>query len=164
MMYKWDTEAALQLIQDEKITGITSVPTVLQGLFAHPAYDNYDTSSLFRVGAAGAATPEGLPELIESKIDKVSRSAGWGMTETMSVGSTMSGEIYNLNPAASGISSPLVEMRFVAPGGEVMPEGEIGELQVRSIVVCAGYWERAEASAEIMDGTWMKTGDLARRG
>ena len=162
MMYKWDTETALQLIQDEKITGITSVPTVLQGLFAHPKYDDYDTSSLFRVGAAGAATPEGLPELIESKIDAVSRSAGWGMTETMSVGSTMSGEIYNLNPAASGIKSPLVEMRFVAPDGEVLPEGEIGELQVRGIVICAGYWGRPEASAEIMDGEWMKTGDLAR--
>ncbi len=160
MMYKWDTESALQLIEDEKITGITSVPTVLQGLFAHPKYDDYDTSSLFRVGAAGAATPEGLPELIASKIDKVSRSAGWGMTETMSVGSTMSGEIYNLKPSASGIKSPLVEYRFVGPDGEVLPAGEIGELQVLGIVVCAGYWQRPEASAEIMDGAWMKTGDL----
>ena len=66
LMYKWDTEAALKLIEEEKITGLTSVPAVLQALFTHPAYDKYDTSSLFRVGAAGAATPEGLPELIES--------------------------------------------------------------------------------------------------
>lgn len=161
MMYKWDTETALQLIQDEKITGLTSVPTVLQGLFTHPAYDDYDTSSLFRVGAAGAATPEGLPELIELKIDKVSRSAGWGMTETMSVGSTQSGEIYNLNPSASGLKSPLVDLRFVSPDGHVLPEGEIGELHIRGVVVCAGYWNRPEASAEIRDGEWMKTGDLA---
>lgn len=163
MMYKWDTEAALKLIEAEKITGLTSVPTVLQALFTHPDYVKYDTSSLFRVGAAGAATPEGLPELIESKIDKVSRSAGWGMTETMSVGSTMSGEIYNLKPSASGMSSPLVEMRFVSPESQVLPEGEIGELQVRGITICAGYWGRPQASAEIMDGSWMKTGDLAMR-
>jgi long-chain acyl-CoA synthetase len=160
MMYKWDTEQALKLTEEEKITGITSVPTVLQALFSHPDYDKHDTRSLFRVGAAGAATPEGLPELIESKIDKVSRSAGWGMTETMSVGTTMSGEIYNLKPSASGIKSPLVDLRFVGPDGQAMPEGEIGEIQVRSIVVCAGYWKRPDASDEIRDGDWMKTGDL----
>jgi long-chain acyl-CoA synthetase len=162
MMYKWDTEGALKLIEQEKITGLTSVPAVLQELFTHPDYDKYDTSSLFRVGAAGAATPEGLPELIESKIDKVSRSAGWGMTETMSVGATQSGEIYNLNPAASGIQSPLVELRFVGSDGQSVPEGEIGEIQIRGITVCAGYWRRPEASEEITDGSWMKTGDLGR--
>ena len=162
MMYKWDTEDALKLIESEKITGLTSVPAVLQNLFTHPAYEQYDTSSLFRVGAAGAATPEGLPELIESKIDKVSRSAGWGMTETMSVGTTMSGEIYNLNPAASGIQSPLVELRFVGADGKPLPQGEIGEIQIRGITVCAGYWNRPEASAEIRDGSWMKTGDLGK--
>lgn len=160
MMYKWDTGSALKLIEQEKITGLTSVPAVLQDLFTHPDYDSYDTSSLFRVGAAGAATPEGLPELIESKVTRVSRSAGWGMTETMSVGSTMSGEIYDLNPAASGIRSPLVEMRFISADGEVLPQGEVGELQTRGITVCDGYWNRPEASAEIMDGSWMKTGDL----
>jgi long-chain acyl-CoA synthetase len=160
MMYKWDTACALKLIEEEKITGLTSVPAVLQDLFTHADYDKHDTSSLFRVGAAGAATPEGLPELIESRVDRVSRSAGWGMTETMSVGSTMSGEIYNLKPAASGISSPLVDMRFVAPDGDVLPGGEIGELQVRGITICDGYWNRPEASAEIMDNGWMKTGDL----
>ena len=160
MMYKWDTAAALKLIEEEKITGLTSVPAVLQDLFTYADYDKYDTSSLFRVGAAGAATPEGLPELIESRVDRVSRSAGWGMTETMSVGSTMSGEIYNLKPGASGICSPLVDMRFVAPNGDVLAGEEVGELQVRGITVCDGYWNRPEASAEIMDHGWMKTGDL----
>ncbi|MEH6582490.1 MAG: class I adenylate-forming enzyme family protein [Halioglobus sp.] len=162
MMYKWDTEAALKLIEQEKITGLTSVPAVLQDLFTHSEYDNYDTSSLFRVGAAGAATPEGLPELIESRIEKVSRSAGWGMTETMSVGAIQSGEIYNLNPAASGIKSPLVEMRFIGTNGSPVSEGDIGEIQVRGVVVCAGYWQRAEASEEIRDGSWMRTGDLGK--
>ena len=161
MMYKWNTQDALKLIEAEKITGLTSVPTVLQALFTHPDYDKYDTSSLFRVGAAGAATPAGLPELIGSKIDKVSRSAGWGMTETMSVGTTMSGEIYNLKPDASGMKSPLVELRFVDTNGRQLPEGEIGELQIRGITVCAGYWNRPDASADIKDGSWMKTGDLA---
>jgi long-chain acyl-CoA synthetase len=162
LMYKWSTEQALQLIEREKITGMTSVPAVLQELFTHPDYDKYDTRSLFRVGAAGAATPEGLPQLIESQIDRVSRSAGWGMTETMSVGTTMSGEIYNLKPEASGVKSPIVELRFVDPDGQSLPEGVVGEIQIKGITVCAGYWHRPDASAEIRDGAWMKTGDLGR--
>ena len=162
LMYKWDTQKALQLIESEKITGMTSVPAVLQALFTDPAFDDYDTSSLFRVGAAGAATPEALPALIESKIDGVSRSAGYAMTETMAVGTTMVGEIFDLNPEASGVKSPIADFRFVDSEGNVVPEGEIGEIQVRCITVCAGYWNRPEASAEIRDGEWLKTGDLGR--
>ncbi|MEP1470855.1 MAG: class I adenylate-forming enzyme family protein [Halieaceae bacterium] len=162
LMYKWDSEKALQLIQEEKITGMTSVPAVLQALFTHPAFDDYDTSSLFRVGAAGAATPEALPALIESKLEKVSRSAGYAMTETMAVGTTMVGEIFDLNPEASGVKSPIADFRFIDSDGTVLPEGEIGEIQIRCITVCAGYWNRPEASAEIRDGEWLKTGDLGR--
>lgn len=162
LMYKWDSEKALQLIEAEKITGMTSVPAVLQALFTHPSFDSYDTSSLFRVGAAGAATPEALPALIESKLDKVSRSAGYAMTETMAVGTTMVGEIFDLNPEASGVKSPIADFRFVDSEGAVLPEGEIGEIQIRCITVCAGYWNRPEASAEIRDGEWLKTGDLGR--
>ncbi|MBT4518640.1 MAG: acyl--CoA ligase [Halieaceae bacterium] len=160
LMYKWDTETALKLIEEEKITGLTSVPTILQGLFTHPNYDKYDTSSLFRVGAAGAATPEGLPELIESRISKVSRSAGWALTETMSVGTAMSGDIYNLKPEASGVKSPIVELRYVDLDGQPVAEGETGEIQISGITVCAGYWHRPDATTEIMDGPWMRTGDL----
>ena len=161
MMPRWDALEALRLIQDEKVTGLTSVPTIVQSLLAHPQFGEFDTRSLFRVSLAGAATPTGLPELIETRIQGPSRSTGWGMTETLSVGATMSGAIYDLNPASAGLCSPLLEMRFVDSGGQVLPEGETGELQVRGITVCAGYWNHPQASAAIRDGEWMRTGDLA---
>ncbi|NND39808.1 MAG: acyl--CoA ligase [Pseudomonadales bacterium] len=162
MMYKWDTEKALQLVEREKITGITSVPAVIQGLFSHPNYGKYDTSSLFRISIGGAATPEGLPELIQSKIGEASRSTGWGMTETVAVGSTMSGAIYDLKPLSAGVKSPLAELRFCDSDGNVLPPGDIGELQMRGITVCTGYWNHPDATAEIFDGDWLKSGDLGR--
>ena len=55
MMYKWDAKQALELIQAEKITGLNSVPAVIQDLLKHPQFDDYDTRSLIRIGAAGAA-------------------------------------------------------------------------------------------------------------
>jgi long-chain acyl-CoA synthetase len=163
MMYKWDTLGALRLIESEKITGLTSVPAVLQDLFKHPEYDNYDTSSLLRISAAGAATPSGLPELIEEKAARPSRSTGWGMTETMAAGSIMSGAVYDLHPDSAGIISPIVDMRFVGPDGNPVAEGEAGEIEVRSVVCTPGYWEKPEANAStFVEGHWMKTGDIAR--
>jgi long-chain acyl-CoA synthetase len=160
MMYKWDTVRAMQLIAAEKITGLTSVPAVLQALLTHPDYDNYNTSSLFRVSAAGAASPTGLPDLIEARIGNSSRSTGWGMTETMAVGSTMSGVICDLSPASAGIKSPVMALRFVDTEGRVVPLGDPGEIQCRGATVCAGYWDKPAADAEIFVDGWMKTGDI----
>tara|TARA_R110002072_G_scaffold43561_31_gene122282 strand:+ start:2450 stop:4150 length:1701 start_codon:yes stop_codon:yes gene_type:complete len=163
MMYKWDAGEALKIIQAEKVTGLSSVPAVIQDLLFHPGFDNYDTSSLIRVSAAGAATPAGLPELIREKCGDPSRSAGWGMTETMAVGSTMSGAVFDLSPGSAGIVSPIVEMRFVNAQGEVVEPLHGGEMQVRSVTCSPGYWEKPEANAETFSADrWMKTGDIGR--
>ena len=163
MMYKWDARRALELIQQEKVTGLSSVPAVIQDFLHHPEFDDFDTSSLIRVTAAGAATPAGLPELIREKCGEPSRSAGWGMTETVAVGATMSGVVYDLNPAASGIVSPIVDMRFVDADGNVHDAQEGGEIEVYSVTCTPGYWQKPEANASTFNAErWMKTGDLAR--
>lgn len=161
MMYKWDSAKALELIEQERVTGLSSVPAILQDLLNHPDFERRDTSSLMRVSAAGAATPAGLPELIEAKIESPSRSAGYALTETMAVCSTMSGAIFDYKPDSSGVVSPIVEVRFIDPHGNEADPGEPGEIQLRSVCCTPGYWEKPEANAETFtaDG-WMKTGDL----
>jgi acyl-CoA synthetase (AMP-forming)/AMP-acid ligase II len=56
MMYKRDAHAALELIQEEKITGLASVPAVIQDLLYQPDFDRFNTDLLIRVSAAGAST------------------------------------------------------------------------------------------------------------
>ncbi len=161
MMYKWDSNKALQLIEQEKVTGLSTVPAILLDLLSNDDFDNYDTSSLMRVSAAGAATPAGLPDLIRSRVGNPSSSAGYGMTETMAVGGTMSGALFDYKPDAAGIVSPIMEMRFVAPDGTVMAEGEAGEIEMRGVCCTPGYWEKEEANAATFDADgWMKTGDV----
>jgi long-chain acyl-CoA synthetase len=163
IMYKWDARRALQLIQEEKITGLASVPTVIQDLLHHPDFDSFDTTSLIRVSAAGAATPAGLPELIREKCGEPSRSAGWGMTETLAVGSTMSGALFDLSPESAGIVSPIVDMRFIDAQGNEVDAATGGEIEVRSVTCTPGYWHKPEANAETFDAQrWMKTGDVGR--
>lgn len=161
MMYKWDSSEALKLIEQEKVTGLSTVPAILQDLLSHPDYDQHNTESLMRISAAGAATPAGLPELIRSRVNAPSSSAGYGMTETMAVGATMSGALFDYKPDAAGVPSPIMEMRFVAPDGTVLPEGEAGEIEMRGVSCTPGYWEKPEANAETFsDDGWMKTGDI----
>lgn len=163
IMYKWDALKALKLIQEEKVTGLSSVPAVVQDLLYHPEFDNYNTESLIRVGAAGAATPAGLPEMIREKCGEPSRSAGWGMTETFAVGATMSGAVFDLSPDSAGIVSPIVDMRFVDASGQVQDPLSGGEMEVHTVTCTPGYWQKPEANAETFDSErWMKTGDVGR--
>jgi long-chain acyl-CoA synthetase len=163
MMYKWEAKAALALIQSERVTGLASVPAVIQDLLYHPEFDDFDTQSLIRVSAAGAATPAGLPDLIRQKCGEPSRSAGWGMTETLAVGATMSGAVFDISPHSAGIVSPIVDMRFVDDKGNELESLVGGEMEVRSITCTPGYWQKPEANAETFDAArWMKTGDIGR--
>ena len=161
MMYKWDSTRALELIDAERVTGLSTVPAILQDLLSHPDYDNYNTESLMRVSAAGAATPAGLPELIRKRVKNPSSSAGYGMTETMAVGGTMSGALFDHRPDSAGITSPIMEFRFVNAQGDVQDEGQSGEIELRGVTVTPGYWHKPEANAATFsDDGWMKTGDV----
>lgn len=163
VMYKWDAQRALELIQEEKITSLSSVPAVIQDLLYHPEFDKFSTDSLIRVSAAGAATPAGLPEMIRKKCGEPSRSAGWGMTETFAVGATMSGCVFDLSPDSAGIVSPIVDMRFIDLNGKEQEPSVGGEMEVYSVTCTPGYWQKPDANAETFDAKrWMKTGDIGR--
>jgi long-chain acyl-CoA synthetase len=161
MMPKWNSDKALQLIETEKVTTLSTVPAILKDLLNHPAFDQYETSSLIRVVSAGAATPAGLAESIEAKLGKVSRSAGYGMTETMAVAAAMSGAIFDLKPYSAGIQSPIMDIRIRDANNRTLARGEEGEIELHGVVVTSGYWKNPEATAKTFteDG-WLKTGDI----
>ena len=153
----------LELIQQEKITGLASVPAVVQDLLRHPEFDNYNTADPDpRHARPARPRPTGLPETDRARSAAApSRSAGWGMTETVAVGSTMSGVIFDLSPESAGIVSPLVDMRFMDADGNEQDPLPGGEMEVRCITCTPGYWDKPEANAATFDTQrWMKTGDV----
>jgi long-chain acyl-CoA synthetase len=162
MLYKWDVVRALELIQSEGITNFSSVPAILKEFVSHPDLPEYDVSSLKRVGAGGAATPAGLPELIQEKLGAhLGRGQGWGMTETLAVGSTLGGPLYAQQPLSCGIVSPIIELRFGDVTGAPLPPGQSGEIQVRGVAITRGYWQKPEANADVFtpDG-FLRSGDV----
>lgn len=166
LIRRWDAVEAMRVIEAERVTMLSTVPAILKDLLTHPRFDEFDLTSLSRVAAAGAATPADLPALLNAKLGPVSRSTGYGMTETAALGATMSGVLYDLNPAAAGLLSPLIEIRTVAPEATVSDNFSAGastdgELQLRGVTITPGYWQRDDLTAQAFtsDG-WLRTGDL----
>ncbi|MEM7724036.1 MAG: AMP-binding protein [Pseudomonadota bacterium] len=158
-MPRFDLELFLRLIQDHKATRLYIVPPVAVALAKHPMVDDYDVSSVTEI-FSGAA-PLG-PETEKAVGDRFGANSvqGYGMTEMSPISHMTVGG--NVRHGSSGQAVPSTECRIVHPetGVDCGPNEE-GELWVRGPQVMLGYLGRPDATAETMDGDWLKTGDLA---
>src|SRR3546814_9912690 len=63
---------------------------------------------------------------------------------------------------SSDVCSSDLLCKIINDAGEELPLGEIGELCVKGPQVMKGYWQRQDATDEILDSEgWLKTGDIA---
>ncbi|MEU0570826.1 class I adenylate-forming enzyme family protein [Nonomuraea sp. NPDC005983] len=162
LMYKWDPEQALRLIERERVTTMIGVPTNAWQLMSHPDFGKYDLSSLTTLGYGGAPAPPKLLERITENLPDRAPSNGYGMTETTALAIGNGGADYQARPDSIGLPSPVVDVRVVDPTGAELPPGEVGELCVRGPNVIMGYWNKPEATAQTFVAGWLHTGDLAR--
>ncbi|MEV0588929.1 AMP-binding protein [Nonomuraea sp. NPDC050310] len=162
LMYKWDPERALQLIERERVTTMIGVPTNAWQLMSHPDFGKYDLSSLTTLGYGGAPAPPKLLERINDNLPQRAASNGYGMTETTALAIGNGGADYQARPDSIGQPSAVVDVRIVGPMGDELPVGEVGELCVRGPNVIKGYWNKPEATAQTFVNGWLHTGDLAR--
>ena len=161
-MHKWDPEEGLRLIEAERVDWFIAPPAVTHDLVRAAAGSTRDLSSLKLVGGGGASRPPEQVRRIASTLT-TAPSTGWGMTETSSLGTSISGDDYLQHPDSCGRGIPVMDLRVVGDDGEPLPTGEAGELHVRGTSLFVEYWNRPEATAEVMttDG-WFRTGDVAR--
>ncbi|MFK8047955.1 MAG: class I adenylate-forming enzyme family protein [Halioglobus sp.] len=160
ILYKWDPEEALKVIERERITIFTGVPTMTMALLESPEFPATDTSSLFSIGAGGTACPSHLKDMIYEKIPHAYAGTGYGMTETNATCASGTGAAFKLHPNSAGTLSPIVECKTVDENGNDLAEGETGELYVKSPTNVQQYWNLPEASAETFIDGWVATGDI----
>ena len=160
IMYKWNPEEALRIIESERISVFTGVPAMTIALLESPAFASTDTSSLFSMGAGGTASPPHLKDLIYEKLPDAYPGTGYGMTETNATGSSFTGEAYRLRPEASGLVSVIVDCKTVDENGNDLPPGSTGEFYLRSPTNVQQYWNLPEATAETFRDGWVATGDV----
>ncbi len=162
LMYRWEPERAMQLIERERVTSFGGVPSMAWQVLEHPAFDRYDLSSVESIAYGGAPSAPELVARITEKFPKVMPGNGYGLTETSSVTSQNAAEDYRRKPDSAGLVVPVCDVRVVDAAGNDVSTGEIGELWVKGPNVVKGYWNKPEATAETFTRGWLHTGDLVR--
>ena len=162
LMPKWDAEAAMRLIEKEKVTYFVGVPLMSYEIATHPNKDDYDLSSCVTFAGGGAPRPVEHVARLREALPAAFPVLGYGLTETNGVGAGNFNENYMAKPGSTGRASPpLVELGILDDAGRILPQGEVGEICIRSICNFVGYWRNEDATREAFtaDG-WFRSGDL----
>ena len=158
---RWAAEEAMALIEREKVTMFSGVPTMMWDIVQAGKEKKADLSSLRNIGMGGQAMPVSLLNELRAAYPDVVMGTGYGMTETSGSVAMSIGEDFIRNRASAGRVLSLVDVRIEGADGTVLPTGEVGEIVVRGPMVMQGYWQRPEETAAVLspDG-WLKTGDV----
>ena len=162
MMYKWDAEAALKLIEQERISVFHGVPTMAWEIMQSPNFDTTDLSSLRGVQSGGASRPpEHLNMIMQKFPDSAIPGLGYGLTETNAIGAIISGKFYASRPNSTGRPTPPVtSIKVVDDAGNTLEDGGVGEICIKGATVMKGYWNNPEATAEVIKDGWFYSGDI----
>jgi acyl-CoA synthetase (AMP-forming)/AMP-acid ligase II len=162
---RWDPIEYLRLSEQHSATTWSGVPTHYWRLLRQPDLGDYDLSSLRVIGSGGAAFPPELVRELHERLPHVRLNNGYGMSETVGLGTLARGEQFLDAPESVGAAQPTVEVQIRDDAGSVVGENEIGEIVLRSPSTFLGYWANPEATAECLDGQrWYRTGDFGRIG
>ncbi len=166
-------EGFCELVQTEKVTSTSVVPTVLAMLVEYENIHRYDLSSLKNLGVGGGALPLGLKRKAEKIIPGFKARSGYGMTETAPsairafVKKTMVDwpeEKLDEIRVKTGLAVPGVEVMIVDENGKSVPRDNetVGEILIRGPWVMEQYFNNPEKTAEVWRDGWFHTGDVAK--
>jgi fatty-acyl-CoA synthase len=171
MVRRFDPAQVLRLIAEERATGMAMVPTMANALLNCPELANADISSMRNIMLGGAAASPELVERLERAFHCRAES-GYGLTETSPVATaarrkgtvTYTDEADRLRHVAmTGWPMPGCEIRVVDIHENEVPHDmqAIGEVVIRGDIVMDGYYKEPQATAAVMAGGWLHTGDMA---
>ena len=162
---RFDAEQVIDLMQREEITFFAGVPTMWWGL-SEALSDDVDVeriASNLRIGVSGGSS---LPvEIINRAQQKlgVQILEGYGLSETSPV-VTFSDPDQAPRPGSIGVPVWGIEVKLLdSQWKEITEIGDVGEIAVRGHNVMKGYYNRPEATADVIRDGWFRTGDLARK-
>ena len=158
---KFEPEKALQLIEQEGVTIWATVPTMVWRVCEHPARHDYDTSTVTSVAFGGSPSADELQRMVRDTFPNVrSTSNVYGLTESSSAATIISGRDALEKPTSVGPPVPVVDLKIVDPDGNEVPTGHTGEVCLKGPIIMPGYWGKPEATAETIRDGWLHTGDL----
>ena len=154
-----DMKGFIKELSKHKFSIITGVNTLFNGLLNADGFKDLDFSKLKVAFGGGMA----VQKVVANKWKEITGSPlaeGYGLTETSPV--------VTMNPldgtdrvGTIGMPLPNTDVKFIDDDNNEVGIGERGEICVKGPQVMKGYWKRPDETNEVMDGDWLKTGDIA---
>jgi fatty-acyl-CoA synthase len=159
---KFDPAEVLRVIEEQRISATMLVPSMLYALMDHPDSRTRDLSSLETVYyGASAINPVRLKEAID-RFGPIFAQY-YGQSEApMVITYLAKGDHDEKRLTSCGRPTLFARTALLGDDGKPVPQGEVGEICVSGPLLCGGYWNLPEATAETFHDGWMHTGDLAR--
>jgi acyl-CoA synthetase (AMP-forming)/AMP-acid ligase II len=162
LMYRWDADQAVDLIQREAITNFSGVPHTAFDLLDRAAARGVSLDSLQGLASGATLVPPELVRRVDAQFgSRVAPGNGYGLTETTGAMIVNMGTDYVARADSVGkVLAPVVDLRFVGPGGDDVAPGEVGEIWISGPTIVRGYHNNPEATAAAFTDGWFHTGDL----
>ena len=162
LMPSFDAAQTLELLASRRFSVFMGVPTMHRRLYQLAKGQPCDLSHLRLMTSGSDRLPDDLFFGYQETF-KVTLLERYGMTETgMNLSNPLDGE---RRVGSVGMPLPGVSARVVDPVTELpLPDGEVGELQIKGAHVFKGYWRQPDKTVEAFtaDG-WLRTGDMGMR-
>jgi len=155
-----DMDAFVKELGKHKFTAFTGVNTLFNSLLNTKGFADLDFSTLKMTLGGGMAVQKAVAEEWK-KVTGVVLIEAYGLTETSPAAciNPVTLEDYN---GYIGLPISSTDAAILNENGEFLPAGEPGELCIRGPQVMKGYWQRPDATAEVLgDDGWLHTGDIA---
>jgi len=160
IMKKWSAKLALEIVEKERITAFSGVPTMVLEMLSHPDRQKRDISSLKYVGSGGSSPPAGVAQDVKVKMNAIP-TQGYGLTEMNCLATTIVDQDYLTHPTSCGKPVPgLVIKIWDEKKNEEVPRGQTGRIVIRGVTLMLEYYKDVEATKKAItkDG-WFITGD-----
>jgi long-chain acyl-CoA synthetase len=169
LMPRFDVEDMLQIIQDQKVTFLNLVPTMLLRIVSHPKLSSYNLDRLRAIMYAGAPIPM---EQLKNAMKILGPHRFYN-----SLGSTESnGNLISMRTTEHALEGPKaaklgsvgkdamgVEIAIVDEEGKELPNGTVGEIIGKGDNIAQAYWKLPKESTETFKNGWLYTGDMGYR-
>ncbi len=159
----WEAEKALQLIQKERVSVLTLVPTQLIQVLKHPAFERYDLSSLRVLMCMGAVLPYAVAEEAENRLPHCRLLQQYSAVGC-SIGCTTSlDDDRRIRLGTVGKPYGGAVLKLINEKEQEVARGEVGEVMIKGPAGDSGYYNDPDATWQswTRDG-WFRMGDLGR--
>jgi len=153
-----DIKSVIKEWAKHKPNVFVGVNTLYNALLNHPDFASLDFSNL-RVSVGGGMA---VQRAVWERWLQVTGSPlveGYGLTESSPV-ICVNPVDENNRVGSVGLPVPSTDVRIADEQGNVLPPGGVGEIQAKGPQIMKGYWQRPEATAEVIKDGWLCTGDI----